>query len=172
MARELPLPRPPQPPPIPTISTMTTVEEVPCASSHLLHHDEEVPCASSPPISPTPHPGSICASINTVLQQQHKSSTSNELSLSNLYPQYHANPFHHREYTTPTKFIHISCSPRVCNIHGDRTTIRRVPDTYQRLMDSGANICITNDLGILVDVSDVAPFSISVVSSYRGRRRR
>ena len=137
---------------------------MPCASSHHLNH-EEVPSASSPTISPTPHPGSICASINTLLQQQSKSSnTSTELSLTNLYPQYHANPFHHREYTTPTKFIHISCSPRVCNIQGDSTTIHRTPDPNRKLVDSGANICITNDLDILVDITDVAPFSISVAT--------
>ena len=147
---------------------MTTGEEVPCAPSQHLNHDEEVPSASLPPISPTPHPGSICASINTLLQQQSKSkpSTSTELSLTNLYPQYHANPFHHREYTTPTNFLHISCCPRVCNIQGDSTTIHRTtdPDPQRKLVDSGANICITNDLGILVDITDVAPFSISVAT--------
>jgi hypothetical protein len=55
---------------------------------------------------------------------------------------------------------HVICEPRVCGLHGDpksTVTLRGEP-----LVDGGSNICVTGDLGILVDVVDIAPISISI----------
>jgi hypothetical protein len=54
---------------------------------------------------------------------------------------------------------HVICEPRVCGLHGDSSsavTLREDP-----LVDGGSNICVTGDLGILLDVVDIQPISIS-----------
>ena len=55
---------------------------------------------------------------------------------------------------------HVICEPCVCGLRGDSTsavTLREDP-----LVDGGSNICVTGDLGILLDVVDIQPISISV----------
>ena len=80
-----------------------------------------------------------------------------------MFPQYHVNPYL-REHTTPTKFVHISFTPRVCNVKGDSTIIKPTIQTSNQLVDTGANVCITNNINNLVDVENIAPFSISVAT--------
>ena len=45
-------------------------------------------------------------------------------------------------------------TPRVCGIQQDNTTVK--------LMDSGSNIILTNDISLLRDLQDITPFAISV----------
>ena len=45
-------------------------------------------------------------------------------------------------------------TPRVCGIQQDNTTVK--------LMDSGSNIILTNDISLLRELQDITPFAISV----------
>jgi hypothetical protein len=59
----------------------------------------------------------------------------------------------------------IVCSLRVCGVRGDNMTsvkILRIAESNGKLIDGGSNVCITGDLKILLDVSDITPIDISV----------
>jgi hypothetical protein len=58
----------------------------------------------------------------------------------------------------------VVCSPRVCGLRGDSSSIKTWTTTQDtsNLIDGGSNICVTGELGLLLDVMDVAPFKISV----------
>jgi hypothetical protein len=69
--------------------------------------------------------------------------------------------------TLPTlhdSVTHVVCSPRVCGLRGDSSSIktRAMTQDTSNLIDGGSNICVTGELGLLLDVVDVAPFKISV----------
>jgi hypothetical protein len=59
---------------------------------------------------------------------------------------------------------HVVCSPRVCSIQGDRFYVRinGLAPKSAKMVDGGSNVCITGDLGLLLDVVDINPFAISV----------
>ena len=65
--------------------------------------------------------------------------------------------------------IHIVGCPRVCGIFGDKTRIYSYTQTETTprtgLCDSGANLCMTNNPNLLVDVRPCEPFSISLATS-------
>jgi hypothetical protein len=54
---------------------------------------------------------------------------------------------------------HVICAPRVCGLHGDPSSSVKF---WENLVDGGSNICVTGDLGILLDVADTLPGSILV----------
>jgi hypothetical protein len=59
----------------------------------------------------------------------------------------------------------IVCSLRVCGVCGnDMTSVKilRVAESNGKLIDGGSNVCVTGDLTILLDVSDITPIDISV----------
>jgi hypothetical protein len=69
--------------------------------------------------------------------------------------------------TLPTlhdSVTHVVCSPRVCGLRGDSSSIKTRATTQDtsNLIDSGSNICVTGELGLLLDAVDVAPFKISI----------
>jgi hypothetical protein len=68
--------------------------------------------------------------------------------------------------------VHIIGQPQVCGIFGDGTRICALTvagDTPHRgLCDSGANLCMTNNPNLLVDVCPCAPFTISLATSDGG----
>jgi hypothetical protein len=59
---------------------------------------------------------------------------------------------------------HVVCSPRVCGVHGDSSsiTLHNTMLKTQKMVDGGSNICVTGDIGLLLDIVDVEPFAISV----------
>jgi hypothetical protein len=61
---------------------------------------------------------------------------------------------------------HAVCEPRICGLWGNSNstvTIRpAAPPTHGSMVDRGSNVCVTGDLGILLDVIDIAPIPISV----------
>ena len=65
--------------------------------------------------------------------------------------------------------IHIVGCPRVCGIFGDNTRVYSYTHTKTPprtgLCDSGANLCMTNNPNLLVDVRPCKPFSISLATS-------
>jgi hypothetical protein len=59
------------------------------------------------------------------------------------------------------------CTPRICSIHGDLVSnipILQVLATNKSncMVDGGSNVCVTEDLGILLDVIDINPVTILV----------
>ena len=53
----------------------------------------------------------------------------------------------------------------MCGVRGDDMTsvrILRVAETNGKLIDGGSNVCVTGDITILLDVSDIDPIDISV----------
>ena len=59
----------------------------------------------------------------------------------------------------------VVCSLRVCGVCGkDMTSVKilRIAKSNGKLIDSGSNVCVTRDLTILLDVSDITPIDISV----------
>jgi hypothetical protein len=65
--------------------------------------------------------------------------------------------------------IHIVGCPRVYGIFGDKTRVYSYTHTatppHTGLCDSGANLCMTNNPHLLVDVRPCKPFSISLATS-------
>jgi hypothetical protein len=60
---------------------------------------------------------------------------------------------------------HIVCSPRVCSVHSDiklSITIGHDTSLVNRMVDGGSNVCVTGDLGSLLDVVDIEPITILV----------
>jgi hypothetical protein len=60
---------------------------------------------------------------------------------------------------------HVICSPQVCGIHGNAcsaVTICRILKPTTHMIDGGLNVCITGDLGSLLDVVDIKPVTILV----------
>jgi len=53
-------------------------------------------------------------------------------------------------------------SPRVFGLRHDSSSYVRVRKTSTSLLDAGANICLTGDLQLLVDVVEIPPLPISV----------
>ena len=58
----------------------------------------------------------------------------------------------------------VVCSPRVCGLHSDMGTSITLRDATpsSTLIDGGSNVCITGDLGSLVDIIDIPPITFSV----------
>ena len=59
----------------------------------------------------------------------------------------------------------IVCSSRVCGVRSNdmtSVTILHIAETNGKLIDGGSNVCVTGDLMILLDVSDITPIDISV----------
>ena len=88
-----------------------------------------------------------------------------ELSIDNLYPEYHPNPFLQDTETHHNLLVRINCSPRVCGVLGDTTNVTTRARVSPRLMDSGANICVTDKLELVVDVRHITPFAFSVATT-------
>jgi hypothetical protein len=59
---------------------------------------------------------------------------------------------------------HIVCSPRVCGVQGDHSYVRinGLASKSVKMVDGGSNVCVTGDLGLLLDVVDIDPFAIYV----------
>jgi hypothetical protein len=56
--------------------------------------------------------------------------------------------------------MHIVCSPCVCGVHIDRKssiTIHCNPTSTNRMIDGGSNVCMTGNLGSLLDVDGIKP---------------
>ena len=66
--------------------------------------------------------------------------------------------------TAPDSITHVVCSARVCGLCGDPSSIvaQESPSTKPNLVDGGANICITGELGLLLKVVDIPPSKIAV----------
>jgi hypothetical protein len=61
---------------------------------------------------------------------------------------------------------HVVCYPRVCGVHADRLssiTIHSDSESATRMVDGGSNVCVTGNVGSLVDIVDIDPITISVV---------
>ena len=59
----------------------------------------------------------------------------------------------------------VVCSLRMCGIRGeDKTSVKilRVSDCNGKLIHSGSNVCVTQNLTILLDISNINPIDISV----------
>jgi len=56
----------------------------------------------------------------------------------------------------------VAGSPRVFGLRKDSRSYVQVRKTSSSLIDGGANICLTGDLNILVDVVEIPPLPISV----------
>lgn len=123
------------------------------------NNKEEVPCASSTKHNPY-HPGSLLDHLHNV-----PSINKAELSLDNLYPKYHPNPYLQDTEFQYNQLVRVNCSPRVCGVLGDSTNVTTTASISPRLMDSGANICITNKLELLVDIRHITPFAFSVATT-------
>jgi hypothetical protein len=79
--------------------------------------------------------------------------------------------------TTPcpgqsTGLVHTLGRPRVCGVFGDNTRVYAFTPTGNTptcgLFDSGANLCMTNNPNLLVDVRLCPPFTISLATSDGG----
>jgi hypothetical protein len=60
---------------------------------------------------------------------------------------------------------HVVCSPRVCGVHSDKSssiTVNGNAKSDDRMVDGGSNICVTGNLGCLVDVTNIEPITILV----------
>jgi hypothetical protein len=59
---------------------------------------------------------------------------------------------------------YVVCSPCICGVHDDRSYIRinGVTPKSANMVDVGSNVCVTGDLGLLLDVVDIDLFTISV----------
>ncbi len=72
--------------------------------------------------------------------------------------------------------VHIVGRPRVCRIFGINTRVCTFTPTEDRprhgLCDSGANLCVTNNPNLLVNVQPCEPFTISLVTSVGGHSHR
>ena len=65
---------------------------------------------------------------------------------------------------------HVVCSPRVCGLRDDdKSSVKLMQVTNSKttghLVDGGSNICVTGDIGILLDVTNIPPINISVALS-------
>jgi hypothetical protein len=66
---------------------------------------------------------------------------------------------------THDSITHVVCTPRVCGLRSDdrsSITICRVNSAPDQMVDGGSNVCVTGDLGCLLDMFDIDPISISV----------
>jgi hypothetical protein len=66
---------------------------------------------------------------------------------------------------THDSVTHVVCTPRVCGLHGDdhsSITICCVNSAPDQMVDGSSNVCVTGDLGSLLDVSNINPISILV----------
>lgn len=73
----------------------------------------------------------------------------------------------HEGPTNPTahdSVTHVVCSTRVCGLRGDPSSVvaKQSLSAKPNLVDGGANVCVTGDLGLLLDVVDIPPSKISV----------
>jgi len=59
---------------------------------------------------------------------------------------------------------HVVCSPQVCGVHGDTSSVKlhNNMSKAQKMVDGGSNVCVTGDIGLLLDIIDVEPFAISI----------
>ena len=65
----------------------------------------------------------------------------------------------------PDSVTHVVCTPRVCGLHGDANSsirICRVHSQPDQMVDACSNVCVTSDLGSLLDVIDIDLISILV----------
>jgi hypothetical protein len=124
-------------------------------------HPDPPPPPEPPPVDPLPcPPGCILEHITGQVSQPSiivdlSYDAENQTSATNLAPL----------TSTPDSVTHVVCTPRVCGLRGDSMssvticTIKRGPD---RMVDGGANVCVTGDIGSLLDVTDIDPIPISV----------
>ena len=161
---------------------MTPSEEVPCASSSVMKFDDtlpEVPAPTEPTINdharvlPPPEPPPPmdivppCSIIDNLMQPPFppaicithldlRADQEVDSSLA-LLP-----------YQIPSildSVTRVVCSSRMCGVRGDdmtSVTILRVAETNGKLIDGGSNVCVTGNITILLDVSDIDPIDISV----------
>ena len=59
--------------------------------------------------------------------------------------------------------FHVSYHPRAIGLQGDHRRCSLAPTGVRKLADSGANICLTNDLQLLVNPQSISPLTIGVV---------
>ena len=60
---------------------------------------------------------------------------------------------------------HVVCCPRVCGVSSeDRSSVKIqcTSNLLGHLIDGGSNVCVTGDLHILLDATNITPISISV----------
>jgi hypothetical protein len=62
---------------------------------------------------------------------------------------------------------HVVCTLHICGIHGDLVSNVRIlqvlaPNKSNCMVDGGSNVCITGNLGILLDVININPVTILV----------
>jgi hypothetical protein len=65
----------------------------------------------------------------------------------------------------PNSVTHIVCSPRVCGVHSDiksSITIGHDTSLVNKMVDGGSNVCVTGNLGNLLDVVDIELITILV----------
>jgi hypothetical protein len=57
--------------------------------------------------------------------------------------------------------VHVKCHPRIFGLHNDRRSTVRIKKLLS-LINRGANICLTNNLNLLVDAINIQPLPITV----------
>ncbi len=65
----------------------------------------------------------------------------------------------------PNSVTDVMCTPRVCGLRGNAkssVTICAVKSGHDRMVDGGSNVCVTGDIGSLLDVIDINPIPILV----------
>ena len=155
---------------------MTLTEEVPCASSTAMKFGDTLPEITAP-TEPTingharalpplePPPTDIfppCSFIDDLMRAPSKPTIC--ITQLNLHPDQELDStLALLPYQIPSildSVTRVVCSSRVCGIRGDDKTsvkILRVSDCNGKLIDGGSNVCVTGDLTILLDVSDINP---------------
>ena len=165
---------------------MTPSEEVPCASSPVMKFNDtlpEVTAPTEPTINdhaqvlppPEPPPTDIfppCSIIDDLMQPP-STPTICVTQLDLRADQEVDSTLALLPYQIPSildSVTHVTCSSRLCGVRGDDMTsvkILRVAKTNGNLIDGGSNVCVTGDLTILLDVSDITPIDISVALDRR-----
>jgi hypothetical protein len=165
---------------------MTPSEEVPCASSPVMKFDDtlpEVTAPTEPTINdharvfppPEPPPTDIfppCSIIDDLMQPP-STPTICVTQLDLRADQEVDSTLALLPYQIPSildSVTRVVCSSLVCGVRSDDMTsvkILRVAETNGKLIDGGSNVCVTGDLTILLDVSDITPIDISVALDRR-----
>lgn len=121
------------------------------------------PPVAQPP--PEPPPGSILADITTPFDLSDDfdftQSDSDYPSLATLPPE------HNFEDIELPSIHRISCSSVVCGLSstGPRFVARLMDGSTHGLVDSGANLCMTNNPSLLLDIRQCHPFHIDQATS-------
>ena len=135
-------------------------------------NQDDIPPPAEPPPAPDASTGSLWAHLLQDPSRPHSPSTPFEFPWGpdnqHMPPASAVGPLVLRHADLPAfpsimdSITRVVGSPRVFGLKNDSSSYVQVRRTSTSLVDAGANICLTGDLNLLVDVVEIPPLPISV----------